>query len=450
MAVPDSLVQFGLIVDLSSGALFLLLGILVALVQPHRLANAAFATLSGAMGIAYIFANLGPDYLALAGPWVIAVYLFAALLGTVCLFVIAREFPNELAAGRRRAFVLPMLLCAGAFLFQVGLLAYFVRRYGLLPFSGLSPKWFVFGMLTFWAFLGAFLLLLLVLAQRIPGLEGAARGRARRQVALVSLALLPYVALASAGHTMVTFQGFRVMALGYGVLVLLCLVLGALWFRNAARAAAGERRLFHGVALACFALPLLGAAFVVWTSDWNRVGVLGLSRVAGVAVLGYAIVRQGLFDIDVRLKWTLSRGSLAGVFIAVFFIVTELLQDIIGGTYGVVAGIGAAGLLSFALSPLQRMSERAADAAMPNVRAKDPAYLLHQKRETYRDALLVAWSDGQISAKEMRMLFRLRQSLGLPARDIAELEREVTLGAVTSARPGRRLSKPVASSVDRA
>ncbi|MBI2078223.1 MAG: hypothetical protein HYT80_07640 [Euryarchaeota archaeon] len=408
--------------------------------RPRRFVNGLFAAFAGAMGLAYVFANLSPDYLGWVGAWAIGVYIGLAVVAAACLVWVAREFPNEVVGATRRSFLVPSFVSGGAFVAQMVVLYLFVERHGALPFSGLPPSWFVPGMISFLGLLGAFLYLLLVLAQRVPLLHGDAGARARKQVALVSLALLPYVALASAGHALGTFQGeHRLGAAAYGALVLVCLVPGLLWFRNAERARGDERPLFLTLAVACFALPLAGTGFVLLTPDWNKVGVLGLSRFAGVAVLAYAVLRQGLFDLQVRLKWTISRGTLAGLFVAMFFIVSELVQDYVGKVVGAAAGIAAAGGLALVLAPLHRMTERVADAALPRVRPDDPAYLLGQKRETYREALFVAWSDGQITAKEMRMLYRLREALGLPDEEIARLEHEVAVGSGPDpSPPGRR------------
>ncbi|HEX9816624.1 MAG TPA: hypothetical protein VGB18_06565, partial [Candidatus Thermoplasmatota archaeon] len=303
-------------------------------------------------------------------------------------------------------------------------------------FSGLPPAWFIPGMLIFWGLLDALAFFLILLAWRIHSLAGPTRIKQRRQSALVSLALLPYVALAASGHTMTTFSGPRaVIFLGYGSIVVLCLIVGALWFRNAATSAPGERRLFHTIAWAGFALPLIGSGFVIVTHDWNKVGILGFSRFVGVAVLAYAIVRQQLFDIDLKLKWTVNRGSVAAAFVSVFFVVEQIVQNWAGDALGVAAGAVATGLLVFAMHPLQRLARRFADAAMPHVRENDPTYTLESKRETYRQALAIAWSDSVLTAKEMLMLSRLREALQLSDREIVALEKE---WARIAPRPGAK------------
>jgi hypothetical protein len=422
----DGWIRLGLITDLASGVLFLVLGLLLALVRPRRVLSSAFAAFSVFIGVAYLFANLASDYLnVVRDSWPIAVYLVAAACAIPCLIVVATRFPLPLGRDAVRILTPPTIALAVAVLVQLVALALFVGDYGRLPFSGLSPAWFVPGMLIFWGLLDALAFFLVLLAWRLPYLAGPTRPKQRRQAALVSIALMPYVALAASGHTMTTFGGPRpIIFVGYGVIVVLGLLAGALWLRNGATAAPRERRLFHVIGVLAFALPVLGSAFVLWTHDWNKVGILGLARFVGVAVLAYAIARQQLFDTDMRIKWTVNRGSVAATFVSVFFVVEQIVQNWAGDAFGVAAGAVATGLLVLAVHPLQRVAKRFADAAMPHVHEDDPNYTLENKRATYRDALAVAWSDGVLTAKEMLMLSRLRESLRLPDREVLALENE--------------------------
>ncbi len=436
MHTGDAWIGFGLAIDLASGVVFVLLGLLIALVRPRRVLSNAFAVFSALIGIAYLFANLGPDYLAWTGSWTIAVYLVAAAISIPFLYLIAARFPLPLGKRGRHVLVVPAVILGAVVVFQLVVLKLFVDQFGLLPFSGLPPIWFVPGMLIFWGLLDSLAFFLILLAWRLPSLAGPTRSKQRRQSALVSLALLPYVALAGSGHTMTTFGGPRALIfLGYGSIVILCLLVGALWFRNAATSTPDERVLFHTIGWAGFALPVIGSGFVLLTDDWNKIGILGLSRFVGVAVLAYAIVRQQLFDIDLKIKWTVNRGSVAAAFVSVFFVVEQIVQNLAGDALGVAAGAVATGLLVFAMHPLQRLARRFADVAMPNVRENDPNYTLENKRDTYRQALAIAWSDGVLTAKEMLMLSRLRESLTLSDQEIVALESE---WARIAPRPGSK------------
>ena len=147
-----------------------------------------------------------------------------------------------------------------------------------------------------------------------------------------------------------------------------------------------------------------------------------------MGVLSYGILRTQLFDIDLRLKLTISRGAIAAVFLGVFFVVAELAQNYLSNAYGWAIGGIAAGLLLFALSPLQRAAERLANVAMPNV-SGSADYVAARKFFVYRAALESALADGGATPKERAMLARLRDELGLRAEDAEQLERDMRKAA---------------------
>lgn len=140
-------------------------------------------------------------------------------------------------------------------------------------------------------------------------------------------------------------------------------------------------------------------------------------------LLAYGIFKSQLFDIDLKVKVTLRRGTVAAAFVAVFFIVSELAQTLLSDQMGPIAGVVAAGALVFALAPLQRAAERISDAAMPRV--QDTAeYRVVRKREVYRAAVEGALEDGAVSNRERAMLARLADQLGLGPLEMHEIERE--------------------------
>ncbi|HEV8358848.1 MAG TPA: hypothetical protein VGR28_00180 [Candidatus Thermoplasmatota archaeon] len=145
---------------------------------------------------------------------------------------------------------------------------------------------------------------------------------------------------------------------------------------------------------------------------------------ASQLLLAYGILRTQMFDIDLRLRWTVKQSTVAAAFIGVFFVVSEGAQAAFSETLGPIVGLAAAGLLVFALAPLQRAAERVASTAMPHVR--DTAeYRLVRKREIYRAALEGALQDGVVTDKERDILARLQDQLGLSATEARALERDL-------------------------
>jgi uncharacterized membrane protein YebE (DUF533 family) len=140
-------------------------------------------------------------------------------------------------------------------------------------------------------------------------------------------------------------------------------------------------------------------------------------------LVAYALLKYQLFDIDVKVKWTIKRGTIAAAFLFVFIVVAQLGQNFLSTEYGWAAGGLAAGALLFVLAPLQRVAERVADTAMPGV-STSSEYLSYRKLEVYKATIEGAMEDGAITEKERAMLGRLREKLGISTQDAAALEAE--------------------------
>jgi uncharacterized membrane protein YebE (DUF533 family) len=155
--------------------------------------------------------------------------------------------------------------------------------------------------------------------------------------------------------------------------------------------------------------------------------VLGLWRLSLPVLVTYALLRYQLFDLNVKLKWTINRGALATPFLAVFFIVTQATENFLN-QFGILAGSVAAGLLLFALEPLQKVAVRLSDRAMPQTKAL-PQLSSDERLSLYREQVALAWHDGSLSRKERVMLDTLRERLGLSHAQAARLESQVTSAA---------------------
>lgn len=165
------------------------------------------------------------------------------------------------------------------------------------------------------------------------------------------------------------------------------------------------------------------AAVALLGRDAAGTGPPGAARIATVLLLAYAILRQQLLDIDLKVKWTIKQSTVAAAFIGVFFVVSNGVQTFFQGSFGPYRGIAAAGALVFAIAPLQRAAERVANAAMPGVKTTSemsPDARLH----LYREQARAAWSDGAISKDERLLLDRLRASLGVSHEDANRIESE--------------------------
>lgn len=161
----------------------------------------------------------------------------------------------------------------------------------------------------------------------------------------------------------------------------------------------------------------------VLNPDWSALIYAGGTFLA-VPLIAYGILRTQLFDMDLRIRWTIKQSTVAAVFVAVFYLVSEGADRMLASEFGNIAGLVASALVVFFLVPLQRFAERVAGAAMPNTE-NTPEYLMHRKFQVYEAALTEALPDGNISERERELLNRLRDSLGISTSDADAIEREL-------------------------
>ncbi|MEA3203475.1 MAG: hypothetical protein QOI63_1150, partial [Thermoplasmata archaeon] len=82
---------------------------------------------------------------------------------------------------------------------------------------------------------------------------------------------------------------------------------------------------------------LVSLAARVGLSPYLGLFLIGLWRILLPALAAYAIVRHRLFGLDVKIRWTIRRGTVAGIFLAVFLIVTQVGQNFLNERYGLLA-----------------------------------------------------------------------------------------------------------------
>lgn len=166
--------------------------------------------------------------------------------------------------------------------------------------------------------------------------------------------------------------------------------------------------------------PVTGSAWVYVVNAFAP----ALSTLLLDVFLAYGILKAQLFDVDIKIKRGLRSGTIAGAFVAAFLVVSQLVQNYTSSALGVVGGAVAAGLLLFALAPIQRAAQRVADVAMPSVHATDD-YLSYRKIEVYRATVEEIAADGNVSAKDRSVLARLRAKLELDEAAAQAIERDV-------------------------
>jgi hypothetical protein len=141
-----------------------------------------------------------------------------------------------------------------------------------------------------------------------------------------------------------------------------------------------------------------------------------------------------------KLRWTISRGTVAAAFIAAFFLASEGAQILFGAGNEWV-GLAAAGALVFAMAPLQRAAERLAKKAVPieGDPPSTPRSLADTKRaeheDAYQRALRLALRDRVLAREDERELVLIASRLGIAPERAFVLRDEVEAEQMTIARP---------------
>ena len=198
--------------------------------------------------------------------------------------------------------------------------------------------------------------------------------------------------------------------------------------RDRARAFAiafGIRDLCWGFAYATAIVWIFSGSYQVADPDPSELPyyVYACGTLFAVPLIAYGILRAHLFDIDLRIRWTIKQSTVAAIIVTIIFVVSEGADRFLSAELGNFAGLLAAAVVVFFLAPLQRFGERIASAAMPNTR-DTPEYLAYRKLQVYEAALIDA-RQGGVSPKERALLDTLRDSLEISPANAAALERDL-------------------------
>jgi hypothetical protein len=425
------------LLGLASGVLLVALGLSIAHLRPRRRGNLALAAFAGLFGLSRALRN----GLTAVGVFVWAGWYQPAMeaLAWASMAYVVLAVPRRVASHEHHAVRLAaacgVLACLGKAT-QLAALPDLARAEAELlrmpvSLAAEQASWVVqtagFGFQVF---------ALLLPAMRFAGTPGSAQGRP--VFALIAAAQAAWLGVTSGVAAIGVVQGVMPASSGPGVGVDICIVAlaGGLWLRNAARSSGLDASLARNVALLGFASLTFGAAAQAVNPSPSTGGPpLAVARVGMVLLIAYGILRHQLLGIDVKVKWTLRQSTVAAAFIGVFFVVSEGATTFFQQSgLGPYLGIAAAGLLVFAMAPLQRAAERVASAAMPGV--KGVAEMDEGERAAfYREQLALAWADGILDAGERAMLEAQRRRLGLSQERAHDLEREVMQQRIAAGGP---------------
>ena len=157
-----------------------------------------------------------------------------------------------------------------------------------------------------------------------------------------------------------------------------------------------------------------------------------LAVILYVPLVAYGVLRVQLFDVDLRIKRTIKRGTVAAAFVATFFVVSELAGNYLSNQFGTVLGVLGTGALVFFLDPIQRAADRLSNSAMPNT-VDTPEYESFRKLQVFDSAVRAALEDGHISERQRRVLDSMIESMGIDP-NVAQRMEEDTLAALSGQR----------------
>jgi hypothetical protein len=181
----------------------------------------------------------------------------------------------------------------------------------------------------------------------------------------------------------------------------------------------GELRSAFRFALAAVALITFAGLAARGTPG---IVVGALAFLAEPLVVAYALLRHQLLGVDLKVRWTVVRGIIAGVFLGAFFLVEQVAQNIVSERYGLLFGLLAAALLLLAFAPIRGVAERIADRALPETSARADE---RARERAYANALRIAMRHPELTEADERSLAHLADALGLSSDSATRLRREV-------------------------
>ena len=410
-------------------------GTFVLSVRPRTRRSILVGLYGVVFGLATGVFNLGSAIWDL-DPWP-PVVGWVATAGIALFLVVVLAMWTSLPSRRppARRFILPAIMIALSAASNIAILTEPSTYFGS---GGLGSRMYAFAVSFACA---AACGLALILAQGLAR-QDATRNEWRNDAVLAAaLMLWPGSILRFALSSDVALARFSWVIAGYAVLVA-----GAwLW----AGQQAGHPRTARAVAWTVLAAAFLGLLDSVPGAGYaSGIGTNGIARIVAVALLSYAIVRHHVLGLDVKVRFAIKTSTIAAVFLAVLFIVANIAQNYLGGQYGVVVGGAAAGLLFFAMAPIQRAAERLAEKAVPVAGVTTLAAVTPVPKGlsgtpdargegSYRNAVQRALRDGRMSREEETYLVQLAHDLGITGPRahaiLVEAEREGGLRGGTRA-----------------
>lgn len=386
-----------------SAILLAALGGYILSVRPRTRVSLALGAFTTSFGLAVFFHNLsGVDALREAALLVAAIFY---AITAAALAVVAFAFPRPLTRAEWPRLVLPAIIVALWLL-------HLASAWTVNDATFASSLRFVAANAAFAVIFAASALFGVRFARSTNALE-------RQQYALMAAGLLVYGTASTYYSLAAALPSIRPSEIVRASVVLASL---AAWL---AATRGGESSRPARLVIAVIVVAGL-AAFVLETAlprgfPVDDTGFFGAVRLVSIGIFAYAIVRHSILGLDVRVNWTLKRGTVAAVFVGAFFVASQVAENFFSQTSGPVVGGLAAGLLLFAIAPIQRVAERLANRAVPVATEAAPS----GREAAFRAAVRLALKGGRLTREDDLDLMRVADELGLSARRALELKHEM-------------------------
>ncbi len=153
------------------------------------------------------------------------------------------------------------------------------------------------------------------------------------------------------------------------------------------------------------------------------------STLVYIPIVAYGILSVRLLNIKVHVRRGVQRGTLAAVFVALFFLISEGAATFLSDRFGTIVGLLGATLIVFLVAPLHRLTEWLSGQVV-HVSAGSE-YQAYRKLQMYAVAVEDALAYGDVGPAQRTLLDRLRESLDISIEDAGRIEADLGVPAAT-------------------
>jgi hypothetical protein len=143
-----------------------------------------------------------------------------------------------------------------------------------------------------------------------------------------------------------------------------------------------------------------------------------------IPIMVYGILKLQMLDIEIRLRSTIRNSVLAGMFVVMYYLISEGADMLLTGQLSGLIGFAASALLTLFLTPLHRWAERFS-SSLVSADLDSPDYPTERGLQIYSAAVEEALAFGEITRSHISLLDRLKDSLQLSQQDATRLELEL-------------------------